>query len=389
MFTKADLQKLIDADAEPAVSLFLPTHIAGREIAQDPIRLKNLLAEVENRLLEAGHRRPHVADLLKPAYALVKDMRFWRHQSSGLAVFIAPDIFRVHRVPLVLDEQAFVGRAFQIKPLLPLLSDDGRFFLLTVSLARTRVFQGSKFTLNEMEGEEVPAAFMEIMKEADYEDMRHHHPLTALGSAPGGAQSGSTVSHNFGNSPEDQRYVQLIEYFRRLASAVDALLADERAPLVLACDDKWQGYFREYSKYPLLMNEGLAINPDAFEEASLHKRAYSVVKPYFGRIRREGLGRYDALANDGDDRAARDIARIVPHARFGRVDTLFVANDTERWGRFDAETAKVELHDQRKDGDEDMLDRAVVYTLQSGGQVFVLPGREIPFDSEAVAILRY
>ena len=38
------------------VSIFLPTHRAGPEIRQDPIRLKNLLKQAESRLIALGHK---------------------------------------------------------------------------------------------------------------------------------------------------------------------------------------------------------------------------------------------------------------------------------------------------------------------------------------------
>jgi hypothetical protein len=53
-------------DARPADSIYLPTHIAGREIPQDPIRLKNLLSSAEERLA-ATWRRPEIEDFLGPA----------------------------------------------------------------------------------------------------------------------------------------------------------------------------------------------------------------------------------------------------------------------------------------------------------------------------------
>ena len=60
MFSRSDLDELVAMDARPAVSIYLPTHIAGREIPQDPIRLKNLLSSAEERLAchmaQAGDR---------------------------------------------------------------------------------------------------------------------------------------------------------------------------------------------------------------------------------------------------------------------------------------------------------------------------------------------
>jgi hypothetical protein len=62
-------------DARPAVSIYLPTHLAGREIRQDQIRLKNLLSAAAERLA-ATRRRPEIEDLLTPAEALAGDEEF-------------------------------------------------------------------------------------------------------------------------------------------------------------------------------------------------------------------------------------------------------------------------------------------------------------------------
>ena len=61
MFSRSDLDELVAMDARPAVSIHLPTHVAGREIRQDPIRLKNLLSSAADRLA-AIWRRPEIED---------------------------------------------------------------------------------------------------------------------------------------------------------------------------------------------------------------------------------------------------------------------------------------------------------------------------------------
>ena len=49
-FSKAEIQTLNSAQGLPCVSIYLPTHEAGAEIRQDPIRLKNQLSEAEKQL---------------------------------------------------------------------------------------------------------------------------------------------------------------------------------------------------------------------------------------------------------------------------------------------------------------------------------------------------
>ena len=49
MFTRSDLFSLMDAAPELGASIFLPTHVRGAEIRQDPIRLKNLAVEARDK----------------------------------------------------------------------------------------------------------------------------------------------------------------------------------------------------------------------------------------------------------------------------------------------------------------------------------------------------
>ena len=44
MFVRNDLDELVGCDKRPAVSIYMPTHSAGREVRQDAIRLRNLLS---------------------------------------------------------------------------------------------------------------------------------------------------------------------------------------------------------------------------------------------------------------------------------------------------------------------------------------------------------
>ena len=66
-----DLKSLIAQQGKWCVSLYMPTHRVGREQQQDPIRLKNLLAEAETKLLANGLRRPAVQKLMRPAEELL------------------------------------------------------------------------------------------------------------------------------------------------------------------------------------------------------------------------------------------------------------------------------------------------------------------------------
>ena len=70
------LKSLIAQQGKWCVSLYMPTHRAGREQQQDPIRLKNLLAQAETKLLANGLRRPEIQKLMQPAEELLWNKDF-------------------------------------------------------------------------------------------------------------------------------------------------------------------------------------------------------------------------------------------------------------------------------------------------------------------------
>jgi hypothetical protein len=76
------LKSLIAHQGKWRVSLYMPTHRVGREQHQNPVRLKNLLAEAEAKLLATRIRRPEVQKLMQPAEELLWNKDFWQHQGG-------------------------------------------------------------------------------------------------------------------------------------------------------------------------------------------------------------------------------------------------------------------------------------------------------------------
>src|SRR5207249_2419696 len=133
LVSKEDLITLTERQPGWHVSIFLPMHRGGVETLQNPVRCKNLLRQAEEHLLAHGLRRSQVQEFLAPVQQLVADYDFWQHQSAGLALFIAPTVFQFYRLPLAFEELVVVMQRFYIKPLLPLLSGDGQFYVLALS----------------------------------------------------------------------------------------------------------------------------------------------------------------------------------------------------------------------------------------------------------------
>ena len=385
MFNRSDLTALMDAAPGLGVSIFLPTHVRGAEIRQDPIRLKNLAAEARDKLLAAGLSHAEAEGMLAPAAALVEDYEFWRHQSHGLAVFLDGAGARHHKVPFPLPEQAVVGPGFHVKPLLPVLAADGAFLVLTITADGVRLFEASRFAIAEDENADLPESLGEVMGEPDYENPLQAGPA----NRPNVTGPVVTKAQVYGDSPEEWRKGRLVEFIRRVAAALQARLASDPVPVVLVADAETGGHFQKLAALGPLLAGVVETDPAAMDEGALHAAAYALVRPGFDADRRAAVERFQALSGSGDARAATGVDEVVKAAHQGRIDALLLAEGEAVWGRYDEATDEVVAGPRFAETGEDLLDTAATRTLRHGGSVHILPREEMPDDVPAAAILRY
>lgn len=386
LFSKLDLQILIEEDNEPCVSIFMPTHRAGVEVQQDPIRLKNLLGEAQESLITKGLRSSEARDLLKPLQELTLLQSFREHRSDGLAIFVSQEVYHHYRLPLRFEELVVVADRFHIKPLLPLLSGDGQFYILALSQNEIRLLQGTRYSVGQVELENVPQSLANALRWDDPE--RHLQFRSGTGTVERGGRR-SAVFHGHGGVGSDDAKENILRYFHQVDEGMADMLQDGRAPLVLAGVNYLLPLYREANSYPHVLDEGIAGNPEELSQEELRKQAWAIVEPYFQRGQKEAAARYRELASTGSELASSELREIVPASYNGQVAVLFIAIDRYQWGTFDPDTSEIQLHEEPKPGDEDLLDLAALRTLLHGGTVYAIPLREIPGGTAVAALFRY
>jgi hypothetical protein len=382
LLRSGDLHELIEASHGHCVSIYMPSHRAGPETRQDPVRLKNLLGRAEERLMEAGLRRPDARKLLAPAGALMGDGDFWQYQGDGLALFLSSGLRRAYRLPVSFEELVTVNDRFHVKPLLKLLTGDGRFMVLALSQNQIRLLQGRRQTVSEVELEEVPQSLADVAVHREMRVVQWH-----TGAAPtGGGGGGRRAAVFHGHGPEEDQEV-IRKYLRSIDEGLRQAVPDERSPLVLAGVDSLLDLYRQVTSYPNVLPDAVSGNPDALRPHELHDRAWAVVEPHFRKEMEAAAERYREMAGTG--LAVPGVAEVVPPAVHGRVETLWVAVGIQRWGRYVQDRNEVEVRDRPGPGDHDLLDLAAVQTLVNSGTVYAVDPGEIPADAPAAALLRY
>jgi len=380
------LKELSKQYKHPAVSIFMPTHRAGQETQQDPIRYKNLLRDAEQRLAAEGWKPRELEAFLRPARELQDNAEFWRHQREGLAVYLGEGDFHEYRLPLTLDEQLVIAQSYYVKPVLPLFTNNGHYFILALSQNDVRLFEATRHSVGLIElPDEVPTSLDEALRFDDPEKQLQFHTGTAPASG-GGLRAGMFHGHGQG---DEERKERIERYLNALDKGIRAILPDQKAPLVLAGVDYLLPIYRTVSEYPNIIEGGIFGNPEFLRPEELQAQAWPIVEPYFAQELEAVFDEYGHLSST--ERATDHLQEIVAAAHFGRIDKLILAVDAQVWGQFDEETGII-VHQQEQQSIEDdlpLLDYAAMHTLDKGGVVYGLNQSEMPGNALALAVLRY
>jgi len=381
-WTRDELLAFLDGHPQPRVSLFMPTQRGGTASQQNPIRFKNLLRQAEAALLARDLRPAQVREILEPAWQRLADDLYWRHQSDGLAAFLAHGTARFYRLPIAFDDLVVVNDRFHIKPLLPLLTGDGRFYVLALSQRQVRLLQGTRHHIGEIIPEGLPHNLAEAMQAVPTGVPARPPVITSIGKG-GQVQD---IYHGHGADIEDSKDL-IFRYFRRIDEGLHTLLRTERAPLVLAGVEYYLPIYKEANTYPHLVDEVIPGNPEGIRDQELHRQAWALVEPIFQRARERAKAWYRQRAGTGQ--TSNDIAEILRAAHQGRVEFLFVTRGRPLWGVFDPASGTARLCSEASPETDDLLDVAAVETLRHGGAVFALEPAEMVDTCPAAATFRY
>jgi hypothetical protein len=383
--TSEEFRELATHRHPASVSVYMPSRHLGREARQNPIRFSNLLAEAAEGLKARSLDEDVIQSVLAPLERLVADDGFWSRQSDGLAAFAAPDQSRVYRLPVAVEQLLVVGGRFHLKPLLPILVRDGRFYLLALSQGRVRLFEASRHAMREMDTGDIPSSLTDALG-YDWEE----RSLQFYSAAPrGGASSGHEAMYHGQGRGQDDSTAELRRFLELVDRGVRGLIPDPEAPLVVAAVEAIFGEYRKISHHQTLATDFVRGNPDHADPDELLRAAWKVAEPIFSADRREAAAKVRQLLGTG--KASQQLEEVVVAAADGRVDSMFMAEGAQRWGRFSTEDRRVEVHGQAEPRDEDLLNRAAVETFVHDGTVYVVPPREVPSDhgSPVAAVLRY
>jgi hypothetical protein len=396
MIDRSEFMELLTVECTaPCVSIYMPMERRFPEQAQNEVRFRNLLKQVEG-----AERRPDLPppgdDVLVPLRTLLERRDPWTHPQNGLAVFAAPGFFRVYRLPRAVAERVVVASRFHIKPLLRMVQSADRYQVLALNRERVRLLEGNRDALVEVElATDVPKTIEEALGErlTELQTQAYSYGTGPVGGAGGrrntraGPKTGG-IHHGQG-SKKDELDVDIERFFRTVDRAIfEHHSKPSGLPLILAALAEYHAPFRRISHNRQLLDEGIDANPDALADDELRDRAWRCMEPVYLQRLQLMIDRYGAArgANRGDDA----LPQVALAAVVGRVDVLMLERDRQVEGSMDPGTAVLQIADTvEAPGAGDVLDDLAEAVLRNGGEVIIVPHERMPSRTGLAAIYRY
>jgi hypothetical protein len=351
--------------ADPAISIYMPLQPGQRDLRAPDARLRELIGRVdammERDCLDLRRRE----QLLAPVRDIAVRTDFAAHRDPALVIFSSDQFTLVETLPKTVAESVVVSADFHIKPLLPLLAENRRFFILALSKTKVRLLAATPFSTQEVPLEHLPA------------DAQAELDSQAEASAP----TDKAVM-------EEARRALLVESPKRIAASVKAALGDDAAPVVVIADPQVAGHFLKETELPRILQDFVAFNPFSIPDAELLAKALAVMQPILANEIETILQQINARLGTSEPTVAIKLEEILMGAATARVDVLVVAEDETIWGRF-SPNSTLTAHGTRAPHDEDLLNQAVVLAMRNGARAFAVPRERLPRQVPAAALLRF
>ena len=359
---RSDILTLQSMSTYPSISILAPTHRTAPENEQDPILLKNLIREAEQRLSQEFERREYESCI----------DRLWRmanridhrYNLDGLALYVNQYYERTFKLPFSPKARAVVDETFATRELVYAMNRNSRYWVLVLSEKPTRLYEGLGQTLIEVE----------------------EHGFSRYFTGPGGDEP---LPAGTGVEPSAHLKERHRHFFREADKAFSKIANKDNLPLVVVGIERYHGYFDEVSKNK---NRVVARVHGNYDDTPVHKLAEAVwpkVEEYFNRRRREVRQEIEDAFKAR--RFAAGVEEVWQLAHQGRGHLLIVEEGFEYpalpsedgWTIQPAEdTTSPSIID-------DAVDEIVEAVIAKGGHVIFLPDGELSDYGRIGLILRY
>jgi hypothetical protein len=357
MQLKDTLRALQAIESDPCISILLTTHRTHPDNAQDPINLKNLVTQAEERLLKDYDKR-QVTSVLEHINKAVADVD---HMSNleGLALFANNDMAQVVKLNIPVTDRVIVDRNFATRDLLRDLQGGAHYYILTVSGHKSRLIEAFR----DQVVMEYGAQHVFPMENRMYTTHASHR-----------TQSG--VEENL-----------MKEFCNRVDKAMKDVRAVQPLPIIVAGDERSIEFMLAVVDDRSAYIGSITGSPDELKGHELAAKAFEEVERVMAERRAKALELIASAQSAG--RLSDDIGDIHRAVKEGRGDTLYIEEGYFQPARIDGDVIALKEDPAEEGVIDDVIDELAENTMRFGGHVVFLPPGSLEEYRRVCLVLRY
>ncbi|MEV8553190.1 chemotaxis protein [Streptomyces glaucescens] len=345
----------------PAVSVLTPTHRREPEKSQDPVRLRNVVAEAKKQLEHdpavPRDRRADVVAQLDRALAEV-DLT---HTEDGLVIFAAPGEHQVWSLARTVPERVVLSDTFLTRNLVSARAAERPFWVLSVASDRVTLWNGGAGRVVE----ERSGGFPMVRGSDNFDPER----LQRVGDQPSAYRD------------EDTRH-----FLREADRAMTAVLRDSPRPLYVTGQPAALSLLDGVGE----ATKGAARVPQGGLAGASADAVWQAVRPLVEAEEARGV---DSVADEleaarGHREFAAGVDEVWQNAKQARVRLLAVEENYRVTVRDDGGHL-VPAGSGDLDAREDIVDEIVERCLETGAEVRFVPDGTLGGAGGIAGVLRY
>lgn len=353
------LKKLRNVSSETCVTIILNTHRTGPDNNKDPLTLKNLIKEAENRL-SADFDKKYVQNFTEKFQQLEESIDHKMNLES-LILFVSKDIAEYTRLPIKVEDRVVIDNTFHTRDLMRSLHMDKNYYILVLNQQKVRLIEASSDKLVREIGDSIPIENI------------HFHPTNQKEASFAGRERNS-----------------ITEYFNRIDKDVNKIRSQHPLPvLISSTEPNYHLYLEVADKKYSIINKFIA-QPDADANAGhFVEEAWKLMKDYI--VEKNNARKKELLEAVNSGKFYSDVNDIWRAIHRGQVKTLFIEQGLFQPAIVEKDTVSFVSEEERthKEIIDDIYDEMIEYNLDFGGDVVFLPKGELDKFNGFGAILRY
>jgi hypothetical protein len=353
------LKKIKDVRSPLCISVLLNTHRTRPDNQQDPIVLKNLLKEAEERLLAETDKRT-AQELVVRLKELEKSIDH-NFNLESLALFVNDSISEYTRLPISVENRVQIDQTFATRDLVRAMHREANYYVLVLSQQKVRLIEMFNDTVVSEVGKPFPIENKDLY---------------------------STNSEELSDAARQTRLVA--EFFNRVDKALNAVRKEHPLPVLICSEEgNYNQYLSVADEKSSIYEQFLNGNRLDATDHSIATEAWQIVQAITGqRI----LGRKAELEKSvSSGKFFSDINDIWRATQEGRIQTLFIEEGLFASGYIseDGIALSESIEKEMANVIDDVYDEVIEAVMRFGGDVVFLPSGELKNFNGCGAISRY